>query len=299
MPVFLPPIHPVRYGDATTKLVYDGLTSFIAGHPQAIHPYTFYEKVDQWLGPWGQTGYPLAYGKFYNIAFTTNKKLNAHRATRDWVWKTTILLQEAMRDYIVERFKDQNLPITEPQLRRAAFQSHPRAYTQAGLARVVLTDPALLIVIAEIPEREFVPGTPNFGPSVTQALKTLDLVWPQVLEEAPKKLLRFAEFHMSSHNEQQTILKERLLKSNLNLLMWSIRHGEVDDIPTLRSIVEKLGAQKFSDSDADMRAKDVIAAARYREAILHAYYRDLMKHSPEVSKRIYDRYRNLFFPAPR
>ena len=49
----LPPIRLIRYDPATERLVYDGLTSVIAGHPQAKETYTFYEELDRWLGPRG------------------------------------------------------------------------------------------------------------------------------------------------------------------------------------------------------------------------------------------------------
>ena len=52
--------------------MYDQLTSVIIGRPMAVQPYTFYEEIDAWLGPWGQNGYPLAYGKFYAAAFNSD-----------------------------------------------------------------------------------------------------------------------------------------------------------------------------------------------------------------------------------
>jgi hypothetical protein len=51
------------------------LTSIIAGHPGANYTYTFYEEIDRYLGPWGKDGYPIAYGKRYNILFTTDNRL--------------------------------------------------------------------------------------------------------------------------------------------------------------------------------------------------------------------------------
>lgn len=127
----------------------------IAGHAQATATYRLYEEIDVWLGPWGQQGYPIAYGKFYNVAFTTNEKLMANPKARDWVWRTTILLQEALRNYVVGRIRDCTLPaITEVELRRAAFESHPAAYDMGGLAMLTLVAPELVPVIATIPSRE-------------------------------------------------------------------------------------------------------------------------------------------------
>jgi hypothetical protein len=41
MPIPLPPVRLIRYDDSTANLVYDALTSMIAGHPQAAETYTF------------------------------------------------------------------------------------------------------------------------------------------------------------------------------------------------------------------------------------------------------------------
>lgn len=61
------------------------LTSIIAGHPGAKHTYTFYEEIDKYLGPWGVDGYPIGYGKRYNIRFTSDhhyRKLRLNRTPR-------------------------------------------------------------------------------------------------------------------------------------------------------------------------------------------------------------------------
>jgi hypothetical protein len=86
------------------RMLEAGLTSVIAGHPQSIEPWTFYEELDQYLGPWGNKGYPIAYGKFYCIAFNANEKLMANAQTVEWVRKTTIALQEPLRDFVLTRF---------------------------------------------------------------------------------------------------------------------------------------------------------------------------------------------------
>ena len=144
-----------------------GLTSVISGHPQSIEPWTFYEELDQYLGPWGNKGYPIAYGKFYCIAFNTNEKLMANAQTADWVHKTTIALQEPLRDFVVARFRNGTLPkLAESELRQYAFQVHPTAYDSGGLAMVTLVAPELIEVIVTIPLAEFDPRSANFGPTV-------------------------------------------------------------------------------------------------------------------------------------
>src|SRR5262249_44965808 len=117
-PIFITPDPP------SVRSVHDQLTSVIAGHAQADPTYRLYEELDAWLGPFGQEGYPIAYGKFYNVAFTSNKKLMADAEAREWVWRTTIRLQESLRDYVVGRARDGTLGyLTERQLREAAFAS--------------------------------------------------------------------------------------------------------------------------------------------------------------------------------
>lgn len=185
MPLELPPKALLRCDTENAHVVHRALTEVIAERPRATTTYQFYEDVDAWLGPWGRKGYPIGYGKFYNIAFTTSRQLMADETTREWVRRTTILLQEALRDFVVAKVRDGSLPsLTEPELRRAAFASHPRAYDQAGLARVALVAPELLVVIATIPRAEFHPDSADFQATVEQVGETFELVAPEVVEGA-------------------------------------------------------------------------------------------------------------------
>ena len=177
----LPPRSLIRTDAATAQYVHEQLTSAIAGHPQATTTYRFYEELDFWLGPWGQNGYPIAYGKFYNVLFTTNRKLDSNAQTRQWVWQTTIFLQEALRDFAVSTVRDGSIrTLTEARLRQAAFDSHPSAYARGGLATVALTAPELIPVIATIPAAEFLPTADNFGATVKQVFITLGLIGPEM-----------------------------------------------------------------------------------------------------------------------
>ena len=133
MALTLPPLKEINYDESTIQYVYDQLTSVIIGRPMAVQPYTFYEEIDAWLGPWGQNGYPLAYGKFYAVAFKSDQSLSADPETKQLVWDTTRTLQEALRDYIIERMHSKTLgAITEPELRSAALASHAKAYCGWG-----------------------------------------------------------------------------------------------------------------------------------------------------------------------
>jgi hypothetical protein len=156
------------------------ITAFRAYTSQ--RPWTFYEEIDTYLGPWGDSGYPIAYGKKYCILFSQDVQLNSDDAGRAWVRRTLILLQEAIKTYIVKRFRDGNLgSIREPELRKVAFDSHPEAYTSGGLTMVCLISAKLLPHISRIPAAEFNPMARSFGPSVVQFVVTGGLMIPDVL----------------------------------------------------------------------------------------------------------------------
>jgi hypothetical protein len=104
MPLQLPP-KSAPANPANMKALNDGLTSVIAGHPGSIDPWTFYEVLDDYLGPWKNNGYPIAYGKYYCILFNQNEKLQRNAQTRDWVRRTTVALQEPLRDFVVQRLR--------------------------------------------------------------------------------------------------------------------------------------------------------------------------------------------------
>jgi hypothetical protein len=71
-----PPLKGARPAPENVRALKAGLTSVVAGHPQVHRAVAFYEEVDQYLGPWGNKGYPIAYDKFYCIVFNTNQKLD-------------------------------------------------------------------------------------------------------------------------------------------------------------------------------------------------------------------------------
>jgi hypothetical protein len=69
------PLNLPRLASLTPSNVYAvgrQLMSVIAGRPTAKTTYQFYEEINAWLGPWGEDGYPIGYGRKYNIAFTTD-----------------------------------------------------------------------------------------------------------------------------------------------------------------------------------------------------------------------------------
>src|SRR5262249_47734576 len=150
--------------------------------PGAATTYQFYEEVDYWLGPWGKTGYPIGYGKKYNILFSMNPPLNRDlKHGRPWVQQTTLLLQKAMKEFLVSQVSSGGIAkLTEPILRAAAFDSHPKAYLDGGLLDVAENSPELIPVIMTIPYAEFNPSSPNFRATIIQIIRVLSI--PKLLD---------------------------------------------------------------------------------------------------------------------
>lgn len=286
----LPPPRLIRCDAATAQFVHDQLTSVIAGHPQATTTYRFYEEIDQWLGPWGASGYPIGYGKFYNVAFTTNAHLMANPTTREWVWRTGIRLQELLRDYLVRCVRHCTLPsLTEAQLRQAAFDSHPQAYDEGGLAMVVLVAPELVPIIATIPGREFSPTSDNFGPTVKQVFITLGRIGPTTTGNALAALAGPAHTGIlgrAVQRDQQRLQRELALSRELAGIREAIERGALDHIPLLDQVIARLNATEFPDAGFARLAAEVIQAAERRKQFLRNHYRRLLPQSPEVQRRV-------------
>lgn len=301
MDISLPPKSVIRCDEQTAKHVHDQLTSIIAGHPQANTTYRFYEEIDKWLGPWGNQGYPIGYGKFYNIAFTHNQNLNADPIAKKWVWRTTILLQEAIRDYIVKRIRDCSITtLSEPQLRQAAFLSHPRAYDRGGLASVVLLAPELIPIIATIPGAEFLPTSPNFSPTIMQVFGTLGLVAPKVAGGAMASVAPPAHTGIVSRGikqSQQRVLNEMAISRELGNLKNLIKQGKLDHIPWLNQTITQLNTREFPNQGFARFAREVIQTAQDRKQHLIQNYNILLNQSPDVRNRINQKFQNLLIPS--
>jgi hypothetical protein len=213
--------------------------------------------------------------------------------TRDWVWETTILLQESLRDYIVQRIRSRTLAsITEAELRKAAFDSHPKPYTDGGLTKVALVAPELLLIIALIPGKEFSPRGPNFKSTVVQVLETIGLVLPRVPGYVLPALAGPAHtgiFQIAARRDQQAMFAEQRLGLNLTLhsgIVW----GELDDRSLLRTIVARLSSSVFPDQNFARVARSIVQAAELRQRLIQNQYQKLLMMSPEVKKRFYERF---------
>lgn len=300
MPVTIAAPRLLAGGAQSANAVYATLTSVIAGHAQATETYTFYEVVDAWLGPWGQRGYPIAYGKKYNILFSQNPRLQGNAQARHWVWRTGILLQEALRDYLVDRVRAGTIQtLTEPELRAAAFASHPLAYDRGGLAMVMLVAPELIPVIATIPGAEFSPTSENFGPTVRQAFVTANLVGPEMAGNSLGAMALPAHtgiFSRAAQLDRRAMLDEINLGRELGSLRQSISRGEVDYLPALDALIRSLNARQFPDQQFARLAREVILAAEQRRLQLQEYYRNALSDSPEIEARVRARFPNLLRP---
>ena len=289
MPLSLPP-KTAQPTPENIRALEAGLTSAIAGHPQSIEPWTFYEELDRYVGPWGNKGYPIAYGKFYCIAFNTNEKLMANAQTAEWVRKTTIKLQEPLRDFIVTRFRNGTLPkLTESELRQYAFSVHPAAYDSGGLAMVTIVATELIPVIATIPAAEFDPRSDNFGPTIKQVRATLVLIGNRIAGISLGAMAGPAHTGLLRHAgemDRGRMLQELALGRYLNYLKLSIKRGDADDINALNAITERLNATEFPDQQFASLARQIIHDANERKRYVAQTYRALLQSRPDFLQQL-------------
>jgi hypothetical protein len=271
---------PAKGGPVTEAKVMElehGLTSVIAGHAGAINPWTFYEVLDEYLGPWGAKGYPIGYGKKYCILFSENEKLQQNVTTRKWAWKTTIVLQEALRNFVVAQFRQGKLAsLTEPQLRQYAFDTHPVAYTKGGLTLVVIVAPELVGEIVSIPSSEFLPVSPNFSRSLRQVFSTGGIVVPELAGMSLAGLAGPAHtglFSRAARRDMARQSEEINLNNSLGLLKDSIENGRLDDLLVLDEVIGKLNGTEFPDAGFARFAREIISSANSRKCVLVSRYK--------------------------
>jgi hypothetical protein len=268
------------------------LTSIIAGHPGATHTYTFYEKIDKYLGPWGESGYPIGYGKRYNILFTTNYNLRTNANVQNWVWKTTIKLQEELRDFIVQAYREGKLnpekhssSLLKKELKEAAFKSHSKAYVSGGITIVAMLSPDVLLKIGRIPQTELSPLSPNFKASVQQVLGTIEKVIPEMAGVAMATLAGPAHTRSLRHahrRDMNTVWGKMQVIDALNWLKGAIRRRELDAPPVLDEIIRRLNAREFPDMGTAKLAREVIKAAQMRKKALSYTYGREVANDPSL-----------------
>lgn len=115
----------------------------------ADEPWLFYEEIDAYLGPWGERGYPIGYGKKYCQRFFNDVRLRDDPMGRRWMEHTLLLLQQEIQRFALQRYVQGTLSsMSERELRRFALGSHSRAYVRAGFTQLILQRPAVVANVA-------------------------------------------------------------------------------------------------------------------------------------------------------
>jgi len=276
---------------ANADRLHGELTSLIPGHVNNKEPWTFYDEIDAFLGPWGEKGYPLAYGKYYCKLFNGDPNLHANLVARQWVEQTTIKLQEALRDGIVYAFAHGKLPkMTEAEFRAFAFDTHPQVYQRAGLIKIIESAPYLLPVIIAIPGKEFIPFySDNFMATIIQALDTAERmtgdVTAGIMPVHSGKLMMANE--QSGMNRLLAIdRRNREYEATLSQVRAALASGRLDRIATLEQVAGKLRETAFEDAYWLGIAKSIMSEIQAREHAIAERYRAMSKGHPEVGLQI-------------
>jgi hypothetical protein len=266
------------------------LTSFMAGHTGATETYTFYEVLNQYMG-WDDKSYPIAYGKYYNILFTQDPILKENEETKDWVWRTTILLQQALSDFVMQRFRAGTLAsLTEPELRKAAFDSHPTVYTQAGLAKVLMLAPYLLPLVAAIPYKEYTPvngdwgWNENFTPTVKQVFIAAGMTGMVTFEVGMAAIMpaHSGFLRNAAAVDQRNLMREMSQGRELQMIRSALTTGACDNIVWLNKITDQLNRNQYPDQRFAHAAQDVVELVNLRKHKLAAYYRIKLSERPDL-----------------
>jgi hypothetical protein len=286
-----PPAKNSQPTSENVRALREWLMVHVAGHALAATTYTFYEVIDQYLGPWGGQGYPIAYGKRYNILFTTNRTLMANPTARRWVWRTTILLQEALANFIVRHYRAGTLAqLTEAELRAAAFESHPQAYTDGGLAIVAATAPELIPVIAAIPGAEFNLESRDFWATVEQVVVTGKMVVPRVLSNLIAAAIpaHSGGLRITADRDRRAFMARIQLNRYLAGVRRAIESGRVNDIRSLNQITRELLRHEYPDQGFTRAANEIVALANRRKRELARQYAAAIQSNSNLATA-YDR----------
>lgn len=275
---------------AGVRAIEEGLGSIRAYRPRSIETYTFYEVYDQWLGPWGESGYPIAYGKYYNIQFTRSEPLQEVASTRTWLEGTTVCLQDALIQLAVNRFRAGRLgSLTEPELREAAFGSHVSCYIGSGLSLVLMTDPYLIPLIGAIPIKEFVPFTGNSQASWSQAIQAA-VGAPSVAIGVGIASLMPAHsgmFARAARLDAQRRRRMMMFFQRMGRIQSQIERGRVDHLPWLNQVIRELERLELRDPQELRFAREVLRTAiARRRGLIQRYQRELVDAPPEVRAQL-------------
>lgn len=260
----------------------DSITAF--GAYTSEQPWRFYEELDNYLGPWGASAYLIAYGKKYCILFFEDEDLRSSAVGRAWVRRTLLLLQDALKKLVMDRFRKGMLDkLTKEELQQVAFDSHAVAYTDGGLALVAMLSRTLIFHIAMIPGKEFIPGTNNFGTSWRQVFQTGGILVPQALA------VFFGVWSFPTHTDvlarayrQDIFQHERMLKlsDGLRNLRSAVDVGRMDHAGTLERLINLLARTRWPNKYLAEAAQEVVGIMRHRQmAVCRRYQREIESDS--------------------
>ncbi|MCG5051839.1 MAG: hypothetical protein KA712_02670 [Myxococcales bacterium] len=253
------------------------LQSILAYRPATEgKPWVFYEKIDAYLGPWGDKGYPLSYGLKYCKLFYSDRVLNESPVGKRWVRRTLLLLQTEIADVIQNRFRAGTLArLGMEEFTELAFDSHPRAYTRGGLSLVGLLAPHLLGQILFIPKSEFSPVSQNFLGTVVQVVGTIRLIVPDVIGVA----LAGTVGEAMSGNLKRAFLRdsdrfrdEHRMAISLVEIKQLVRSGSVDHVGTLQALRKALTVGMVPGDRIGALAADALSEVKEREVVVRTRY---------------------------
>jgi hypothetical protein len=242
-------------------------------------PWIFYEELDQYLGPWGESGYLIAYGKKYCVLFHQDDELNRSPVGRAWVTRTLVLLQGAIKELVLDRFRKGTLTrLSKEELQQVAFESHAAAYTDGGLAMVAMLSRTLILHVATIPRKEFSPGTRNVAASWQQVFQTGGIVVPQMLA------VFFGVWSLPTHTDmlarayrQDVFQQERMmeLSGGLRDLRRAVEAGRLDHVGTLDRLIALVASTRWPDKVMAEVAQEAVTVMRARmSAVTRRYLRE-------------------------
>src|SRR5579871_2440471 len=282
-----PPAKTSTPTPANQQALEDWLLSIMAFRPETEgKPWTFYEEVDKYLGPWGEDGYPIAYGRKYCILFSTDQELDANPAGKAWIHRTLILLQVALKDFILQRYREGTLgSLTEVEFRKAAFDSHPTAYTEGGLAMVSMLSVGLTLHVAGIPWREYLPWSKNFGATWYQVVVTGGMVVPRdiailfTLTSGPAHSGIFARAMAMDRERNAT---EMALGTGMFNARSAIAAGRCDNVMLLDRFRRTLTIMQMPNESLATAARMLIATIDARRAYVQERYQREIKVDPSL-----------------
>ena len=241
------------------------------------------------MGPWGDNGYPIGYGKYYCKLFSENEKLKSNPESREWVRRTMVSLQESLRDFIVDRFSRHTLAtLTQAEFTKYAFSTHARIYNNSGLTKIVMIAPEMIPVIIGIPGKEFSPVGPYFTATIQQVFETMERVVPTGLVVGMAAIMPAHSGFLARAAQQDAAeqMQDRSLGQWLSATADALRAGRLDNVTILNRLTTKLNGTQFRNQQFAKFARETIQLADARKRKISAYYRRLLHDDPTIRPQI-------------